>query len=122
MNPLLPILLFPFLTITLLTSTSAQQPPESPTPNILLILIDNVGYGDLACYGNKQVLTPNTDRLPAAGVLCAAFYIAAPSRSPSRGALLTGRHPQRNGLNYQLSAAENANGPGLPRTEKIIPQ
>src|SRR5262247_1740605 len=68
-------------------------------PNILLLLIDNVGYGDLGCYGNKRVKTPNIDRLASEGVRCTDFYVASPSCSPSRGALLSGRHPERNGLN-----------------------
>lgn len=91
-------------------------------PNILLILLDNVGYGDLGCYGNATVKTPNIDRLAAEGVRCTDFYIGSPSCSPSRGALLTGRHPERNGLNYQLSPKENIEGVGLPLTEKILPQ
>jgi arylsulfatase A-like enzyme len=91
-------------------------------PNILLLLIDNVGYGDLACYGNKRVKTPNIDRLASEGVRCTDFYIASPSCSPSRGALLSGRHPERNGLNYQLAKGEAGGTEGLPVTEKLIPQ
>ena len=96
--------------------------PIAESPNILLLFLDNVGYGDLACYGNKAVQTPNVDRLSHEGVRCTNFYTAAPSCSPSRGALLTGRHPERNGLNYQLSPEENMGGEGLPRSEQIIPQ
>jgi len=90
-------------------------------PNVLLILVDNVGYGDLGCYGNAQVKTPNIDRLAAEGVRCTEFYIGSPSCSPSRGALLSGRHPERNGLNWQLKPEESF-GVGLPKSEKIIPQ
>jgi arylsulfatase A len=91
-------------------------------PNFLLLFLDNVGYGDLGCYGNREVKTPNIDRLAREGVRCADFYIGSPSCSPSRGAILTGRHPERNGLNYQLSAQENMGGEGLPTSEKLIPQ
>ena len=98
----------------------AADPRE--LPNILLIVVDNVGYGDLGCYGNQEAKTPNIDRLATEGVRCTDFYIASPSCSPSRGAILTGRHPLRNGLNHQLSADENVRGEGLPRNEKIIPQ
>ncbi|MDZ4288761.1 MAG: sulfatase-like hydrolase/transferase [Prosthecobacter sp.] len=94
----------------------------APKPNILLLFIDNVGYGDLGCYGNAEVKTPNMDRLAAEGVRCTDFYIGSPSCSPSRGAILTGRHPERNSLNYQLSPEENMGGEGLALTEKIIPQ
>jgi arylsulfatase A-like enzyme len=62
------------------------------------------------------------DRLAREGVRCTDFYIASPSCSPSRGALLTGRHPERNGLNYQLRTGEAGGAEGLPDTEKIIPQ
>jgi len=61
-------------------------------PNLLLIFVDNVGYGDLGCYGNRDVLTPNMDRLAAEGVRCLDFTIASPSCTPSRGALLAGQH------------------------------
>src|SRR5262245_47628329 len=91
-------------------------------PNVLLLFVDNLGYGDLSCYGNAAVKTPNIDRLAAEGVRCTDFTIASPSCSPSRGALLTGRHPERNGLNYQLSQPENLDGVGLPLTEKALPQ
>jgi len=109
-----------FAIATLMGAASlAQQPPR---PNILLLWIDNVGYGDLGCYGNKENKTPNIDRLATEGVRCTDFYIGSPSCSPSRGAILTGRHPLRNGLNYQLSTGERDWTEGLPPTERIIPQ
>ena len=94
----------------------------SPKPNFLLLWVDNLGYGDLGCYGNQRNKTPNIDRLASEGVRCTDFYIASPSCSPSRGAILTGRHPERNGLNYQLSSDPNITKQGLPLSEKIIPQ
>ena len=66
-------------------------------PNIVIMFLDNIGYGDLACYGNKLMKTPRIDRLASEGVRCTDFYIGSPSCMPSRGALLTGRHPLRNG-------------------------
>jgi arylsulfatase A-like enzyme len=99
-----------------------QAASRGDRPNFVLLFIDNLGYGDLGCYGNAAVKTPHIDRLAGEGVRCTDFYIGSPSCSPSRGAILTGRHPVRNGLNYQLSAQQNASGEGLPRTEKIIPQ
>ncbi len=95
---------------------------QSNRPNILVLWLDNVGYGDLGCYGNAAVKTPHIDRLAADGVRCTDFYIGSPSCSPSRGALLTGRHPLRNGLNYQLSTGEGGLTEGLPESERIIPQ
>jgi arylsulfatase A len=111
--------IFFLVAILLSTTVVAQQPGR---PNILLLWIDNVGYGDLGCYGNNRNKTPNIDRLATEGVRCTDFYIGSPSCSPSRGALLTGRHPLRNGLNYQLSTGERNWTEGLPPTERIIPQ
>ena len=90
--------------------------------NLVLLYIDNVGWGDLGCYGNPIIRTPNIDRLAAEGVRLTDFYIPTSSCSPSRGALLTGRYPERNGLTHQLSAQENWTGIGLPHDEIILPQ
>ncbi len=86
------------------------------------MLIDNVGYGDIGCYGNPVIRTPNIDRLAAQGVRCTDFYIVTSSCTPSRGALMTGRYPLRNGLTKQLSTPQNWTGIGLPHREKIFPQ
>jgi arylsulfatase A-like enzyme len=73
----------------------------APKPNIILIVTDDQGYPDLGCIGTKPVLTPNLDRLAAEGVRATSFYVTAPACTPSRGSILTGRYPQRNGL-YDL--------------------
>ncbi|HEX3869743.1 MAG TPA: sulfatase-like hydrolase/transferase, partial [Pirellulales bacterium] len=91
-----------------------------PHPNLLLIVIDNVGYGDLGCFGNTEIRTPHMDRLAAEGTRLTQFYCGSPSCTPSRGAILTGRHPVRNGLNWQLKAEEQL-GIGLALDERIIP-
>jgi arylsulfatase A-like enzyme len=85
------------------------------------MLVDNVGYGDLGCYGNSEILTPRIDQLAAEGVRCTDFYIGSPSCMPSRGALLTGRHPVRNGLNEQIYKIDEHEQVGLPRDEIILP-
>jgi len=86
--------------------------PDSASgkPNIVLMFIDNIGYGDLGCYGNKVVKTPRIDRFAREGVRCTDFYIGSPSCMPSRGALLTGRHGIRNGLNEQLWKTDEHGG------------
>jgi len=66
-------------------------------PNIVLIVSDDQGYHDLCCYGSDEVKTPNLDRLAADGVRLTNFYVTWPACTPSRGSLLTGRYPQRNG-------------------------
>ena len=67
----------------------------SPRPNIVLILADDLGYGSLGCYGNREVNTPNIDRLAAAGVRLTDFHSNGAMCSPTRAALMTGRYQQR---------------------------
>ncbi len=66
-------------------------------PNILLIVSDDQGYNDLGLL-NKDLITPNLDQLAADGVRLTNFYVSWPACTPSRGSLLTGRYPQRNGI------------------------
>lgn len=70
----------------------------NPKPNIIVLLADDMGYGDLGSYGNPYIRTPNLDRLALEGQRWTDFYVASPVCSPSRGALLTGMVPARSGL------------------------
>lgn len=67
-------------------------------PNILLIVSDDQGWPDLGCIGTKPIKTPNLDKLAASGVRLTNYYVTWPACTPSRGSILTGRHPLRNGL------------------------
>ena len=69
-------------------------------PNVILILVDDLGYGELGCY-NGPVKTPNIDRLAQTGVRCTDGYSAFPVCSPSRAAILMGRYPHRFGIAYE---------------------
>ena len=104
------------------TARAAAAATGASRPNILLLYVDNVGYGDLGCYGNRQVRTPRIDQLAREGARCTDFYVVTSSCTPSRGALLTGRYPLRNGLVHQLVSTENWTGIGLPHRERLIPQ
>lgn len=64
-------------------------------PNIVMVFIDDMGWGDFSCFGNKDAKTPNVDRLAAEGIRFEQFYVNAPICSPSRCALVTGQYPQR---------------------------
>ena len=66
-------------------------------PNVVILFIDDLGYGDLACFGNKRIPTPCIDSLAADGVRCTMSYITNPPCSPSRCALMTGMYAQRFG-------------------------
>ena len=77
-----------------------ETPPEPPSerpPNIVCILADDLGYGDLSCYGHPRAKTPHIDRLARAGVRFTQHYANGPECSPTRTALLTGRYQQRVG-------------------------
>ena len=78
------------------TVTGAEgQLASSARPNIVLIFVDDMGYGDLGCFGSTTHRTPNLDTVAAAGMKFTSFYMAAPSCTPSRAALLTGCYPRR---------------------------
>lgn len=78
------------------TAMSGQAPSrDTEKPNILFILIDDMGYADLGCYGNEEVRTPHIDRLAAEGIRFTQYYASAPICSPSRVAVLTGQYPGR---------------------------
>ena len=62
-------------------------------PNIVLIVSDDQGYRDLGCFGSKEILTPQLDRLAKEGMKLTQFYVTWPACTPSRGSLLTGRYP-----------------------------
>lgn len=79
-------------------SGGGPEPSPAERPNIILMFADDLGYGDLGCYGNTQVQTPHIDRLAAEGIRLTDFYVTAPACTPSRSGLLTGRYPHRNGL------------------------
>ena len=71
------------------------QAAESPRPNVVYILADDLGMGDLSCYGQKKLQTPNIDRLATEGMLLSDHYSGNTVCSPSRAVLMTGQHPGR---------------------------
>jgi arylsulfatase A-like enzyme len=92
------VLILPLtLILVLACSCAAALAEDAQPPNILLIVSDDQGYRDLGCYGSEEVKTPNLDRLAEQGVRLTQFYVTWPACTPSRGSLLTGRYPQRNG-------------------------
>jgi uncharacterized sulfatase len=76
----------------------------APRPNVVLILADDLGYGDLGVQGSLAIDTPHIDRIAAEGVRLTDFYAAASTCSPSRAGLLTGRYPARSGISTPLQA------------------
>ena len=104
-------------------SAAAGQEPNRSAPNVLLIVVDDLGYGDLGCYGSKEIRTPSIDRLAKEGVRLTDFYANAPICSPTRAALMTGRYPHRAGFEWAIGYGERGRGlsakdPSLPRMMK----
>ncbi|MCB1226228.1 MAG: sulfatase [Verrucomicrobiales bacterium] len=89
---MLRLLALPALLILIGLSSAAEK------PNIVVIYADDLGYGDLSCYGHPTIHTPHLDRMAAEGVRFTEFYSAAEVCTPSRAALLTGRYPVRSGM------------------------
>lgn len=106
-----------------LCALKAQAAADAPTavaarpPNFVVILADDLGWGDVGFQGSTTIATPRLDRLAREGVRFTDAYAAAPFCSPSRAALLTGRLPARAGLPYVLFPAEHT---GLPPEEITI--
>lgn len=104
--------------------------PAADRPNFLVILCDDLGYGDLACYGHPHIQTPNLDRLAAEGMRLTSCYSAAPVCSPSRVGLMTGRSPNRAGVfdwiphanQVRLSGKDSRHRVHLRRQEVTLPR
>ncbi|KAK7505580.1 hypothetical protein BaRGS_00003325 [Batillaria attramentaria] len=93
---------------------------SDPRPNVLLMMADDLGYGDLGCYGNLTLRTPNIDRLAKEGAKLTQSLAAASICTPSRAAFLTGRYQIRSGMapsHYVRATFLTASGVGLPATE-----
>lgn len=84
--------------ILLGVATCTLDAAEPSRPNIVLIVSDDQGYPDLGCIGTKEIKTPHLDALARSGVRLTNFYVTWPACTPSRGSILTGRYPLRNGL------------------------
>ena len=93
------------------------DPAQSRAPNFVIIVADDLGVGDLGCYGGAKAKTPALDRIASEGVRLTEFYTPAPTCSPARAALLTGRHPLRTGVTRVFVPKEVQ---GLPAAELTL--
>ena len=92
-------------------STACIAAPEKP--NIIVVLIDDMGWADLSCFGNKEIQTPHIDRLAAEGTAFTNFHVTAPICSPSRCALTTGQYPARWRITSFLASRQENNRRGM---------
>ena len=98
---------------------SGNTPIEkrSKKPNVIIILTDDMGYGEISCYNKNQVQTPNIDRLAKEGVRFTDFYVPTPYCAPSRASVLTGRFPLRHGMVENPAPDAGINDIGLNASE-----
>ncbi|NQU43386.1 sulfatase-like hydrolase/transferase [bacterium] len=83
-------------------------------PNVIFILADDMGWGDLGCHGNEDLKTPNLDRLAAEGTLFTQFYVNAPVCSPSRTGFMSGTYPNRLRIHHIVMPPEKGREYGVP--------
>ena len=103
-------------------SPASKAMPSAARPNIILIVADDLGYGELGCYGGKEIPTPNLDTLARNGVRFTSGYVSCPVCSPTRAGLITGRYQQRFGHEFNPGAAVLREGVefGLPLSEVTL--
>ena len=90
---------------------------DAPKPNVIVLLADDLGYGDLACFGHPKIKTPHLDRLASDGIKLTSCYCGQSVCSPSRAALMTGRNPNRYGVKDWIP---QGSGIFLPKTEDTV--
>ena len=119
-----PLLVLGILVLGVRLAGAADDAPPHPVPNVVIILADDLGYGDLGCYGHPRFKTPNLDRMAPEGVRMTQFNTPMPFCAPTRAALLTGRYPFRCGLttNPDPESGPAADAIALPAGEVTLAQ
>src|SRR5512146_3281762 len=92
---------------------AAESPNVAHSPNVVLILADDLGYTDVACYGSKYYETPNIDRMAKDGIRFTSGYTCGPNCAPPRAALLSGQYGPRTGI-YTVGSIERFNWRSRP--------
>ena len=110
------IVLLAALMLGAISQARAQRPP-----NVVLVMMDDLGYGDLGSYGASDARTPNIDRLAREGVRLTDAYANGPVCTPTRAALISGRYAQRAGLEWFLTIAPADRERGLPASGQSLP-
>ena len=103
------------LILTTLTLSAADQRP----PNVVIILLDDLGYADMGCFGAEKIKTPNMDRMAAEGMKFTSFYVAQAVCSASRAALMTGCYANRVGMQGALNHTSKE---GIHPDEWLLPE
>jgi arylsulfatase A-like enzyme len=112
-----------YAALAMLPAPASAQAHNDRRPNVVLIITDDVGYGDLGSYGAPDVKTPHIDRLARDGVRLTDFYANGATCTPTRAGLISGRYQQRFGLEQPLGAQPPADAErGLQPTGRSLPQ
>ena len=106
-----------FFCLSLIFSCQSENISDNRRPNFIILFADDLGYGDLQCYGHPTIRTPNLDNMAKEGVQLTSFYVASSVCSPSRAALLTGKYPSNAGVTKVFN---NKSKTGLPLKEITI--
>ena len=104
------------LVLGIATGAGAASAPSANRPNVIVILADDLGYGDTGVYGSKIVKTPNIDALAADGVRFTQGYVSHPVCAPSRAAIMTGRYQTRFGYEFNPVGRDRRGGVALSET------
>lgn len=99
--------------LVVILAIAADPAITATRPNIVLVFIDDLGWGDLSCFGNEEAETPNIDRLAREGIRFEQFYVNSPICSPSRTAISTGQYPQRWRISSYLSNRDHNDERGM---------
>ena len=111
-----------YLVILLLVVAFSSCTRKDYPPNILLIVVDDLGYSDLACYGNQLVETPNIDQLALDGLRFTSAYASCTVCSPTRAALMTGKNPVAVNITDWIPGHQDARGGPRPGEKFIVPR
>jgi len=114
--------IYSLIFLTLLSLFAYQLQAQHRGPNIIVILADDLGIGDLSCYNGKNVHTPNIDALAKMGIQYTSFYANSTVCSPSRAALLTGKYPDRVGVPGVIRQDSSDNWGYLDPSATLLPQ
>ena len=110
------------IAVLFVISTNLSHAADS-RPNIVIIFADDLGYGDLSCYGHPTIKTPHLDQMAQEGIRFTQFYVAASVCTPSRAGLMTGRYPIRSGMCSDKRRVLFPNsGGGMPESEVTLPE
>jgi N-acetylgalactosamine-6-sulfatase len=104
----------------LVAGTGGAVRAPDKRPNVVIILADDLGWGDLGCYGHPKFKTPNLDRMAAEGARLTDFYSTCPYCAPSRAALLTGRYQFRSGVTRNPAPDAGVDDVGIPASETTL--